>query len=489
MKRCEPIFLGRTFDDFLLLPQYSRLASREDRERNMLKMPLTRHLSLSWPIIAANMDTVTGEKMMKTVSLEGAFAFLPRSNSIGGQVAMVNWVKRQHSFIVETPAKIHQQATIEEAKRLADANRTSCLLVESEPGSNVLAGILSKRDLRAGLCDGPGKKVDRFMSKFPELHTAPLEITMEEAERLMNRLRIEKLPLIKRNRRIVGLITMKDIEIAKQKPYSSKDQKGRLLVGAAIGATGDYLERAAELIRHGTDCILIDVAHFHSISGKTATREFRHKFPDVELVGGNIATAQAARDVLAWGVDAVKVGVGPGKGCRTRLETGFGVPQLQAIREVYLAIGKEVPIMADGGMKHDKDVFLAIAAGASTVMLGSMLAGTDESPGIVIKNPKTKQPVKIYRGMTSPQALIDQIRDEKDLAEALRTPAEGQPDEIPYVGSVVDVLERIAGHLRSAVSYSGFKTLQEAHDRISRNAGKYFSSWLSPAAQRESFDR
>ena len=491
MAKAEELFRGRTFNDFLLEPQYSQLTTRADPQRKMLRMPLTRNIWLSWPIIAANMDTVTSRRMMKTTSLEGAFAFLPRSNSIEEQCAMVDWVKRQHSFIITSPAKIHQNATVDEARKLAAFHHTSCLLIESVPGSNILVGILSKRDMRAGLQENPGKKVLKFMTELPKLKVAGPDIDIEDAEKIMNRLRIEKLPLVGRGHIIAGLVTMKDIEMAKQKPYSVKDKKGRLMVGASIGATGDFLERAAELIEHGADCILIDIAHFDSISGRTATKSFRRKFPNVELIGGNIATGSAARHALSWGVDAAKVGIGPGKGCRTRLETGFGKAQVEAIREVYRAVGNEIPIIADGGMENDKDFALATFAGASTSMVGSMLAGTDEAPGIVREDPATKQKIKIYRGMTSPQAVIDRVRDEDDLADALMTPAEGQPVQVPYIGSVVDVLQRIAGHMQSAVSFSGFTTLHEAHTHIAnpRNVKKYFGAWLSQASQIESYKR
>jgi IMP dehydrogenase len=281
---------------------------------------------------------------------------------------------------------------------------------------------------------------------------------------------------------------MRDLKLYKQKPYSSKDARGRLRVGAAIGAVGDYLERAEALLAEEADVVLLDVAHADSDVVERAVRGFRDRFPQAPLVVGNVATLEAARWLAGLGVAAVKVGVGPGRGCRTRLETAAGVPQLQAVREAWLGTGERVPIVADGGVQNDKDVFLAIACGASTVMLGSMLAGTDESPGIVVEDPATRQKVKLYRGMTSPEAVAEGAGDYEEAAEALRTPAEGQSVRVPYVGSVVAILARLRGHLQSAVSYAGESDLRSAHDKIAAEPGKYLIP-LTEASRRESFVR
>ena len=244
--------------------------------------------------------------------------------------------------------------------------------------------------------------------------------------------------------------------------------------------------RAEALINAGVDVILIDIAHAHSSIMEKAIKIFKNKFKDIELIAGNIGTAEGAKFLADLGVDGIKVGIGPGRGCRTRLETAAGVPQLQAIREAYLAVDGKIPIIADGGIKNDKDIFLAIAAGASTVMLGSVLSGTDEAPGIVVEDPTTRQKVKLYRGMTSPEAVVDGTKG--DTEEALSIPAEGQSVRVPIVGSVTDILKRIRGHLQSSVSYAGEESLLAAQNKIAKNPEKYLIR-LTEASKAESFDR
>jgi IMP dehydrogenase len=299
--------------------------------------------------------------------------------------------------------------------------------------------------------------------------------------------RVEKLPLLDEQGHVRGLVTMRDLKLYKQKPHSTKDARGRLRVGAAVGATGDFRERAQALVRQEVDVLLLDVAHADSVNVARAVGELRKVADKVPLAVGNVATAEGARRLLELGVDAIKVGVGPGRGCRTRLETGAGVPQLQAVREAYLATEGRVPIIADGGVRDDKDLFLAIACGASTVMLGSYLSGTDEAPGMLVEDPATRQKMKLYRGMTSPEAVADGAEGD-ELAEALRTPAEGQSVRVPYVGSVVGILARVRGHLRSAVSYAGETSLCAAHEKIAREPERFLIP-LSEASRRESFVR
>jgi len=328
--------------------------------------------------------------------------------------------------------------------------------------------------------------VTEFMTPFAKMITAKTGISMEQAEIIMFKNRIEKLPLVDAKRRIKGLITMRDIKLSKQKPYSSKDKKGRLLVGVSIGATGDYLERAGALIKAEADVVLMDVAHAHSEIISRAVKNFRKEFASFPLVVGNIGTAEGAKFLFNLGVDAIKVGVGPGRGCRTRLETGAGTPQLQAVREAYLAIGGKVPIIADGGTKNDKDIFLAIAAGASTVMSGSIFSGTYEAPGIVVEDPVTRQKVKLYRGMTSPEAVVEGATGE--IEDILSTPSEGQSVKVPIVGSVADVLRRVKGHLQSSVSYAGEESLLATQKKIAKDPEKYLIR-LTEASKAESFDR
>jgi len=262
-------------------------------------------------------------------------------------------------------------------------------------------------------------------------------------------------------------------------------------VAAAIGARGDYIERAAELLKVGADCLFIDIAHGHSAVMEEGIADIRKHFNDVPIVCGNVVTAEGAIFMKNIGVDAIKLGVGPGRGCRTRLETGAGVPQLQAIREVWDAVGDSILIMADGGIKTDKDIFFALICGATTVMLGSALSGTDESPGRVIEDPATNIKKKIYRGMTSPEAVFGALYDsenEAELSEALETPAKGQEIQVPYKGSVIDVLTRIRGHLRSSISYAGETTLKAARGKILKEPEKYLIP-RSESSRRESYER
>lgn len=483
MRELERLFLGRTFDDFLFRPQHSAIATRRLVD---LTMPLVPDVGIGLPIVGANMDTVVGEEMAKTLALEGAFGFLHRGCPIGVQAARVRYVKTRHSHVIEKPLVLQRRATIAEVRRLIERHRSSGILIEETPGSGVLAGLLSQRDLPMG--EGSGERlVEELMTPVARLVTRPPSVSLEEAERTMWENRVEKLPLVDEAGQIRGLVTMRDLRLFKNKPFSVKDARGRLRVGAAIGATGDFLERAEALVAAEVDVLLMDVAHAHSETVAHAAAPLRKRFPAVPLVIGNVATGEGARFLADLGAAAVKVGVGPGRGCRTRLETGAGVPQLQAIREAWLATEGKVPIIADGGIRNDKDIFLALACGASTVMLGSLLSGTDESPGLVVGDPATQQKVKLYRGMTSPEAVVDGS-SEAGLVEALATPAEGQTVRVPYVGSVVDVLARIAGHLRSAVSYAGETSLAAAHQKIAADPERYLIP-LSSAARVESFDR
>ena len=477
----EKMFAGTTFSDFLLKPQKAIVQTRRMVD---LSMPLSRHADIAIPIIGANMDTVTGREMMNTLSLEGAFGFLDRNCSIEEEVSRAIYVKNQHSFVIEHPLIMNMSVTMGDARKVANARNSSSILVEEKTGSGILAGILSHRDMPP--TNQYNKLIKDFMTPFDKLVTAKPGISIEEAEALMFKHRIEKLPIVDAKRKIKGLITMRDIKMVKQKPYSTKDRKGRLLVGASIGAAGDYMLRAEALINVGVDVILIDIAHAHSSIMEKAIKIFKNKFKDIELIAGNIGTAEGAKFLADLGVDGIKVGIGPGRGCRTRLETAAGVPQLQAIREAYLAVDGKIPIIADGGIKNDKDIFLAIATGASTVMLGSVLSGTDEAPGIVVEDPTTRQKVKLYRGMTSPEAVVDGTKG--DTEEALSIPAEGQSVRVPIVGSVTDILKRIRGHLQSSVSYAGEESLLAAQKKIAKNPEKYLIR-LTEASKAESFDR
>jgi len=483
----EAGLVGKTYDDFLFRPQRGVVTSRREVS---LRTRLSRHLSLELPIVSANMDSVTGATMAKAMALEGGIGFIHRALSIDAQARAVQEVKRTHGQTVERPLSLPRDATIREAREFTRKHKITGILIEETRGSNVLAGLLSNRDM-PWREDREGHRVDEFMTPVDELVTAPPDIGPDEAEQLLFENRVEKLPLIDRERRVHGLITKRDAILARSRPSSSKDAKGRLLVGAAIGARGDFPERAAELVRAGVGTLVIDIAHGHSDVMRQAVEGVRARLGSVELVCGNVGTAEGAAFLRDLGADGMKVGIGPGRGCRTRLETAAGVPQLQALREVWCAVEESVPIIADGGVKDDKDLFLALVCGASSVMLGSMLSGTDEAPGDVIEDPGTGEKRKIYRGMTSPQAVLEALYDAEspDIRDAaLDVPAEGQEVQIPYKGTVLDTLHRIRGHLRSAVSYAGGRSLSDVRERVLADPMQYLIP-LSEAARRESYER
>ena len=483
----EPAWVGKTFDDFLFRPQKGITLSRSNIS---LTASLTSNISLELPIISSNMDSVTGRKMAETMALEGGLGVIHRGQSIEKQAETVKRVKRSHSAIIDNPLCLPLCATIGEARTFCDKHNINGILIETLPGSNILAGVLTQRDMPWQV-ESDTDSVSDFMTPFSDVKTAPYDVSIDDADRLMFERRIERLPLIDKGRQIRGLITRKDLRFLRERPYASKDSKGRLLVGAAIGCAGDYLERADELTKSGVDCFFVDIAHGHSKVLERGIRQLKSHFEDMTLISGNVATGEAARFMADLGVDGVKVGVGPGRGCRTRLETAAGIPQLQAIREVWCAIGGETTIVADGGIRFDKDIFLALACGADTVMLGSVLSGTDEAPGRVIVDPATQSKKKIYRGMTSPEAVMQSLYEtsgEESQEEVLDTPAEGQEIQVPYKGSVTDILHRIRGHLRSAVSYAGGETLQDARTTILPDPLKFLVP-LSVAAQKESYER
>lgn len=486
-RHLDATLIGKTFDDFLFRPQ---LGVTESRRATALTSRLTRELMVELPILSANMDSVTGWEMAQAMALEGGIGIIHRAMPIDRQAEAVRRVKRSYGAVIEQPFRLPRGTSIRDAKAFARRHSIHAILIEETEGSGVLAGLLTSRDI-PWLPELEDKPVDEFMTPFERLHTSTPGIAEEAAERVMFDNRIERLPLVDDDRRIRGLITLRDILFFRRRPFSSKDSKGRLLVGAAIGARGDFLERAAALVEAEVDCLTIDIAHGHSEVMGRAVEEVRDSFGDVQLICGNVATGDGARFLAERGADAIKVGVGPGRGCRTRLETACGVPQLQAIREAWCAVGDEVPIVADGGVVHDKDVFLALVCGASTVMLGSALSGTDESPGHVIEDPASHTKHKIYRGMTSPQAVFESHYGDSngELDESIfDTPAEGQEIQVPYKGAAADILHRLRGHLQSAVSYAGENSLDGARRKVLPDPLKYLIP-LSAAARRESFER
>ncbi len=479
-------WIGKTFDDFLFRPQ----KGISDSRRNIhLVSKLTNTIQLELPIVSSNMDSVTGSDMARTMAMDGGLGVVHRAMSIKRQVRKIAEVKRSQSAVIENPLCLPLSATIRQAKNFANKHNITGILIETESGSGILAGVLSGRDIPWDN-DVNDKVVSDYMTPVEKLTTEKPEISTDEAASILFDKRLERLPLIDANRRIHGLITRKDIFSLRERPDASKDDKGHLLVAAAIGAHGDYLERASALLVSGADCLFIDIAHGHSSVMEVAVNNIRKQCNDVPLVCGNVATSEGAQFMKDIGADAIKVGVGPGRGCRTRLKTAAGVPQLQAIREAYETVGDSIPIMADGGIKTDKDIFLALISGASTVMLGSALSGTDEAPGQMIEDPVTNTKKKIYRGMTSPQAVLESLYESEndEIDAALDTPSEGQEIQMPYKGSVVDILHRIRGHLQSSVSYAGEISLAAAREKILSDPERYLIP-LSDSSRRESFDR
>jgi IMP dehydrogenase len=404
------------------------------------------------------MDTVTESGMAVALAREGGIGIIHRFMTIEDQVDEILKVKRSESVMIEQPYTIKPDITVADAKMAMAQYGVSGLLVE-EGGR--LAGIITRRDITFE--KNSKRKVSELMTK--DVITAKAGTTIEQAKEILHNERIEKLPVIDEKRRIVGLITSKDILKMDQYPHASKDRKGRLLVGAAVGVKGDYLERTEALLEAGADVLVVDIAHGHSENAINTVHMIKKAFPNCELIAGNIATGDGARDLIKAGVDAVKVGVGSGSICITRVVTGSGVPQLTAVIDsVKVARDHDIPVISDGGIRNSGDITKALAAGSSSVMVGSLFGGTDESPGkTLVKNGKK---FKMYRGMASFYASLGrkyreegpQVVDSDDLNDYV---PEGVEAMVPYKGSVVEIVRQLAGGLRSGLSYCGAKTIAE----------------------------
>lgn len=449
------IVQGLTFDDVLLVPKRSPIVSRSQTN---LRTKLSRNITLNIPIISANMDTVTESGMAIALAREGGIGIIHRFMTIEDQVDEILKVKRSESVMIEQPYTVKPDLTVAEAKKAMAEFSVSGLLVE-EGGK--LLGIITRRDITFE--KNNKLKVSELMTK--DVITAKAGITIDQAKEILHNKRIEKLPVIDDKKHIVGLITSKDILKMDQYPHASKDRKGRLLVGAAVGVKGDYLERTEALLEAGADIIVVDIAHGHSENAINTVHMIKKAFPSCELIAGNVATGEGSRDLIKAGVDAIKVGVGSGSICITRVVTGSGVPQLTAVIDsVKVARDYGVPIVSDGGIRNSGDITKALAAGASSVMIGSLFGGTDESPGkSLVKNGKK---YKMYRGMASFYASLGrkyreagpQVVDSDDLNDYV---PEGVEAMVPYKGSVVEIIRQMAGGLRSGLSYCGAKTIPE----------------------------
>ncbi len=449
--------LALTFDDVLLVPRQSRIRSRGDVST---ATRLSRHITLTSPIVSANMDTVTEAPMAIALARAGGLGVIHRFNTPERQAAEVAKVKRAESYVVEQPYTVAPDASVGEARRLMQQWDTGGLLVIE---SGQLVGILTERDVLFE--DKSARPVREVMTGRDQLIVAPPDTTVEEARAILHRHKIEKLPLLDHLGQVHGVITSKDIIKRQQFPLATKDAKGRLRVGAAIGIRPGYLDRADLLLKAGVDTLVVDIAHGHSDNAVDAVRALRRQFGDIDIIAGNVATAEGVEELVEAGADAVKVGVGPGSICITRIVTGFGVPQLSAILECA-AVGKRlgIPIIADGGIRTSGDMVKALAAGAQTVMIGSLFAGTTESPGMTIMRRGRKY--KVSRGMASLAANIsrqgtepgDKPREEVDWQAVV---AEGVEAVVPYRGDVGEVLGQLLGGLRSGLSYAGARTIEE----------------------------
>lgn len=443
---------GLTFDDVLLVPRHALTHPKDVSTETRF----TRGIALHVPLVSAAMDTVTESDMAISMARAGGIGIVHKNMSIDRQAVEVDRVKRSESGMILNPITLTPDATLREAVSLMTRFKISGVPVVDREGR--LVGIITNRDLQFE------RSLDRPLSQAmtsERLVTGAVGTTLDEAERILGEHRIEKLPVVDGDGMLRGLITIKDIHKRRQYPNANKDQHGRLRVGAAIGAGGDYLARAEALVRAGVDVLIVDTAHGHSEGVLRATAIVRERFPDVQLVAGNVATREGAAALVERGVDGVKVGVGPGSICTTRVVTGVGVPQLTAVMDAVEGAG-DVPVIADGGIKYSGDVVKALAAGAGSVMMGSMLAGTEESPGESILAEGRR--FKMIRGMGSLSAMQDGSADryfqEGEMSPRKLVP-EGIEGRVPYKGPVGDVLFQMVGGLRSAMGYVGCATIDE----------------------------
>lgn len=447
---------GLTFDDLLLLPGKSSVLPTEVDTRTCL----TRKIALNIPMVSSAMDTVTESRLAIAMARQGGVGFIHRNMTVERQAEEVDRVKRSESGMIVDPVTISPELSVRHALEIMNKYRVSGLPVTRGPR---LMGILTNRDLRFERhLDQP---VSAVMTK-DNLVTVAVGTTLEEAERILQRHRIEKLLVVDKDFNLKGLITVKDIQKKLEFPSAAKDEHGRLRVGAAIGATGDYLERAQELARVKVDLLAIDTAHGHSTRVMEAIREVRRRLPEMQLVAGNVGTCEGAKDLIALGIDGLKVGIGPGSICTTRVVTGAGVPQITAIREAARAAkGTGVPLIADGGIKYSGDITKAIAAGASVVMIGGLFAGTEESPGeTILYQGRT---FKSYRGMGSLGAMEAGSADRyaQEGADRGKSVPEGVEGRVPYKGSLGALVDQMVGGLRSGMGYCGVCNLKELQER------------------------
>ncbi|MFO7257025.1 MAG: IMP dehydrogenase [Bacteroidota bacterium] len=443
-----------TYDDVLLVPAYSEVLPRETDTRTKL----TARIALNIPIVSAAMDTVTESEMAISMALEGGIGFIHKSMTIEEQAEQVRKVKRSQSGLILDPITLNVNSKVRDAERIMREFRIGGIPVVDEEGK--LIGIITNRDLR--FQKDLSVPVEKIMTR-DNLVTAQEGITLDKAESILKQYKIEKLPVVSKKGKLTGLITYKDIQKKKNKPNACQDEFGRLRVGAAVGVTPDILDRIEALKAAGVDVISIDTAHGHSKGVMDAARSVKKKFPDLDLVVGNIATGEAAKALAKAGADAVKVGVGPGSICTTRVVAGVGLPQLSAVMEAAKALkGSDVKVIADGGIRFSGDIVKALAAGADSVMVGSLLAGTEEAPGEMIIYEGRK--FKAYRGMGSIEAMEEGSKDRyfQDVEDDIKKLVpEGISGRVPFKGYVAEVLYQLTGGLRAGMGYCGAKNIEK----------------------------
>lgn len=443
---------GLTFDDVLLIPAKSEVLPKDV----VLTSQLTKKIKLNIPVISAAMDTVTEHKMAIAMAREGGLGVIHKNMPIELQAEEVRKVKRSESGVINDPFFLTPDHKVQEAEDLMRKYRISGVPIVNSLEEKKLVGILTNRDLR--FLEDYSVKIDSVMTK-ENLVTAPSKTTLDEAAKILRNHKIEKLPLVNDEGIITGLITIKDIEKVVKYPNSAKDAQGRLLVAASVGTGADTFERVEALVNAGVDVIVIDTAHGHSMGVVQKVKEIREKYPDLDIIAGNVVTAEATRTLFEAGADVVKVGVGPGSICTTRVVAGVGVPQITAVYDcatVAREMGKT--IIADGGLKYSGDVVKALAAGGNVVMLGSMLAGTDESPGEfeIFQGRR----FKTYRGMGSLSAMEKGSKDRYFQEEGKKLVPEGIEGRIPYKGTLADAIYQIVGGIRAGMGYTGAKDLE-----------------------------
>ncbi len=448
-----------TYDDVLLVPQHSDIASRR---KLSTQTRLTHTISLQAPIISANMDTVTESEMAIVMAREGGIGIIHRFMPIREQVRQIERVKKAESYVVENPISVTVSHTVGDVRKIVEDTYTGGILILD--GGERLVGIVTTRDLL--LEDDNSKPVSEIMTR--DVVTAPVDTPLDQAKRILHENRIEKLPLLDASGKLAGLITMKDISKLTEFPNATKDARGRLSVGAAVGVKPSEVKRIEQLLEAGADCIVVDIAHGDSKLEVDLIKAARKDFPSAQIIGGNVATAEGTQRLIDAGVNAVKVGVGPGSICITRIVAGAGVPQLTAVIQcAEVGRRQDVPIIADGGIRASGDVVKALAAGASSVMIGSLLAGTDESPGLLMTRKGHRY--KVSRGMASLQANVARKAREGESEitqeEIEDYVSEGVEAAVPYRGSAREMLSQLIGGLQSGMSYCSAHSVEELHEK------------------------